>query len=232
MTDDYREWDAAYVLGALAPEERREYERHLETCAECRSRLAELAGIPGILGAVTPEEAVALSADEEPEAHEEAPASLVRSLATSMRVRRRRLRRRVVAGAAAAGLALAALGVGGGILLAPTISWEPGATTYAMESTVPDSVEARIAVTAKSWGTRFDWNCSYGDWADQGLSADYDLVVTDVDGRDTVVATWTAAGAKTGNLTASTSIPVDRIRSVEIRFPDSDQALAQADLGA
>lgn len=230
MTDDYRDWDAAYVLGALAPDERREYEQHLEGCAECRAQLAELAGMPGILAAVTPEEAVALATDDSSETHDEAPASLVRSLAASVRMRRRRLRRRVLAGTAAAGLALAALGVGAGILVAPSISWEPGARTYAMESTVPDSVEARIAVTAKSWGTRFDWNCSYGDWADAGVSADYDLVVTDVDGHDTVVATWTAAGAKTGNLAASTSIPVDRIRSVEIRFPDSDEALAQADL--
>ncbi|AXH35492.1 hypothetical protein DVJ78_08805 [Humibacter sp. BT305] len=232
MTDDYRDWDAAYVLGALAPDERREYERHLEGCAECRTQVAELAGMPGILGAVTPEEAVALVTDDSTGMRDEAPPSLVRSLATSVRVRRRRLRRRVVAGSVAAGLALAALGVGAGILLAPSIPWEPGATTYAMQSTVPDSVEARIAVTAKSWGTRFDWNCSYGTWADEGVSADYDLVVTDVDGHDTVVATWTAAGARTGNLTASTSIPVDRIRSVEIRFPDSDEALAEADLTA
>ena len=27
--DPYREWDAAYVLGALAPAERRDFEAHL-----------------------------------------------------------------------------------------------------------------------------------------------------------------------------------------------------------
>jgi anti-sigma factor RsiW len=27
--DKYREWDAAYVLGSLSTDERREYERHL-----------------------------------------------------------------------------------------------------------------------------------------------------------------------------------------------------------
>ena len=28
----FAEWDSAYVLGALSPAERREYEEHLETC--------------------------------------------------------------------------------------------------------------------------------------------------------------------------------------------------------
>lgn len=47
--DPYRDWDAAYVLGALAPAERRTYEEHLTTCDTCRAAVAELAGIPGLL---------------------------------------------------------------------------------------------------------------------------------------------------------------------------------------
>ncbi|WP_171905349.1 anti-sigma factor family protein, partial [Cellulosimicrobium cellulans] len=59
--DPYREWDAAYVLGALGPQDRREFERHLATCAACRDSVAGLAGMPGILGMLTPEHATALA---------------------------------------------------------------------------------------------------------------------------------------------------------------------------
>src|SRR5438874_8480896 len=40
----------SYVLGALAPAERSGYEQHIATCAECRNAVAELAGLPGLLG--------------------------------------------------------------------------------------------------------------------------------------------------------------------------------------
>ena len=46
--DQFRDWDAAYVLGALSPEDRRAYEEHLRTCDACRAALGELAGIPGL----------------------------------------------------------------------------------------------------------------------------------------------------------------------------------------
>ena len=47
--DKYREWDAAYVLGALSTDDRREYERHLAGCVSCTTAVAEFAGMPGLL---------------------------------------------------------------------------------------------------------------------------------------------------------------------------------------
>ena len=45
-----RQFDAGvYVLGALSPTERREFERHLEECAECRNDVIWLAGLRGLL---------------------------------------------------------------------------------------------------------------------------------------------------------------------------------------
>ncbi|WP_026075456.1 zf-HC2 domain-containing protein, partial [Cellulomonas massiliensis] len=58
--DPYREWDAAYVLGALDPDERRAFEQHLQGCPACTAAVAELAGLPGMLRAVAPEDARAL----------------------------------------------------------------------------------------------------------------------------------------------------------------------------
>ena len=42
------------MLGALAPAERADYERHLAGCAACRESVAELAVLPGLLGRLDP----------------------------------------------------------------------------------------------------------------------------------------------------------------------------------
>jgi AAA ATPase domain/Putative zinc-finger len=54
--DPFAMWDAAYVLGSLDPEERRQYEAHLSTCARCREAVAELTGMPALLALLDPEE--------------------------------------------------------------------------------------------------------------------------------------------------------------------------------
>src|SRR5674476_1672482 len=42
-TDEFTLYDAAYVLGALSPADRREFEDHLKGCAACASSPTELA---------------------------------------------------------------------------------------------------------------------------------------------------------------------------------------------
>ena len=56
----FADWDSAYVLGALSPADRREYEEHLETCEVCRRSVAELAPMPGLLARLPAERAEAL----------------------------------------------------------------------------------------------------------------------------------------------------------------------------
>ncbi|MEU0553378.1 zf-HC2 domain-containing protein [Dactylosporangium sp. NPDC006015] len=43
-----------YVLGALSPEERDTYERHLASCAECQAEVAEFGDLPELLGKLDP----------------------------------------------------------------------------------------------------------------------------------------------------------------------------------
>ena len=62
-TDEYRRWDAAYVLGSLVSSERHEFEERLSGCAGCRAAVAELAGLPSLLAALSPEEARVPRAD-------------------------------------------------------------------------------------------------------------------------------------------------------------------------
>lgn len=87
------------------------------------------------------------------------------------------------------------------------------------------SVSADIALASTSWGSRLDWECSYAKaWA--GGSGSYDLVVTDDDGAQTVVASWQAVGGKATGLSAATAIPASSIRSVSITVTGSTVPLA------
>lgn len=61
--DDYATWDAPYVLGALAPDQRLEYEAHLSECAECRLAITDLSGLPGLLSHVPGDVALSLIDD-------------------------------------------------------------------------------------------------------------------------------------------------------------------------
>ena len=97
-----------------------------------------------------------------------------------------------------------------------------------MRSDLDDGVTAQLAVTAKPYGTRFDWSCAYaGGGVGQGS---YDLVAIDDTGSRTVVATWGAGQTESRLLAATSSLPMDQIRSVQITPSDSDVVLASRDL--
>ncbi|MET8847327.1 zf-HC2 domain-containing protein [Amycolatopsis sp. NPDC004625] len=104
MSDPYRDWDAAYVLGALSPGERREYEGHLGSCVPCAAAVASFAGMPGILSVVPRETSVELLGPVSPRV------SLVPGLVRAVRASRRRGRARVAAAVAGAALAGAVAG--------------------------------------------------------------------------------------------------------------------------
>ncbi|GAA2244250.1 zf-HC2 domain-containing protein [Herbiconiux moechotypicola] len=233
----FREWDAAYVLGMLTPEERRRFEEHLDDCPSCQAAVAELAGMPSMLSLLTNEQAVALDADETPDARSQPGGDTVsvQHLARAARQRRTRVRWRTAALAVAAAVVVAVAGVAvGSIASAPP----PRGMELAMAQVEPGWLDADITVSEKGWGTRFDWNCSYrerpaygGEPAGQPeVGTTYDLVVTDRAGVETRVASWTASGAEAGNLSASTSIPTAEIRSVDIRVAGSERPLVRTEL--
>jgi hypothetical protein len=230
MTDDpFHDWDAAYVLGALDSDDRRAFEQHLATCAACSTAVAELAGMPGILGTLSADEGVALL---EPEPVDDSSDGVVTRLAVAARRRRRRVRRAV----AGAGLAAAVgLGVAGYVIgtadepSSPTAAAQD-ARFVAMTEVVPGTVTADLRVEKKDWGTRFDWDCSYRAGAYTGAPRRYELVVTDRSGDETTVASWTASKSDAGTLAASTSVPTSSIRRVEIRLRGSSEALTRTEL--
>ncbi|HEY5320056.1 MAG TPA: zf-HC2 domain-containing protein [Galbitalea sp.] len=234
--DGFRDWDAAYVLGALNADDRRAYERHLRTCAECTAAVAELAGLPGILGKLPADDAVALLTPASPTSptlpiddthlldRDHVP-GLVQRLAVATLRRRRRIRFGMIGAAVAV---VAVIAVGGIALTAPQASTAPA---VAMSSLGQDVITASLQVTKKAWGTRFDWSCSYqGGGLYSDASTSYDLVVTDKAGVQTTVATWSAAGPHASGLSASSRIATSDIRSVEIRVTGTTTPLLREKL--
>jgi hypothetical protein len=222
--DDIANWDAAYVLGALTPEERREYEDYLAANPQRAAALTEFSSLPSILDVLSPEEALALVSSDDA-ARVERPLDLMPSLARAAERRQRRSRRNFMVMVTATAAAFLAVGVivTAAVMGRPQPSTTP--TLQAMTSTGRPGVTAQLAVTEKKWGTRLDWQCQYTkDWSRNVGS--YDLVVTSVDGKQTTVASWRPEGTETSGLAAATVIPTSQIRSVDIRVAGTDSPLA------
>ncbi|MBO9555005.1 zf-HC2 domain-containing protein [Cellulomonas sp.] len=232
-TDDpYRDWDAAYVLGALSASDRRAFEEHLGTCDACRTAVGELAGIPALLRTVP--------ADEVPDvapAEDDAAVVELRSVAHAVHARRRR--RRVVLVGAAAALVVAG-GTAGALVDRAVSRPEPavaaGVTRLDLEPVGTADVTADLTLEAKGWGTRIDWSCTYPAGASgRGYGDDvggdgpvYELVLVDEDGTSTVVATWVAHSTQARGLGASSSIAKADIAEVQIRVSGADAPVASA----
>lgn len=184
--DHYAEWDAAYVLGALSPSDRRAYERHLAECDTCRSAVAELAGMPGLLGTLTPAHAEALVAEAPevsdgggstphapgPYAASSAPDPVVSLAGLAGAARRSRTRRRSLAAVAASALVVAGA-VGGSVLADDGLFGTPGGAGTPPSATVAGArtielrpvgdadMRAELVVTPTTWGTSLRWSCHY-----------------------------------------------------------------------
>lgn len=239
--DPFRDWDSAYILGMLSPEDRRTFERHLSGCLPCTSAVAELTGLPGILSALTTSEATALESapnDEHLRGEHHQP-DLVQKLASSANRRRRRDR----AGMVGLILGVAAVVAVGGIFVGtsitpatnlanPATTNDQSGTALAMTPVKPGVMTANLQVTTKPWGTRFDWNCDYlnADWTTSNGAPTYALVITDAGGNQTTVATWAAAGPGADGLVAITSLLTTDIKSVEIRTLGSITPLVRTEL--
>lgn len=185
----FREWDAAYLLGALTPGDRHAYEDHLASCPLCSAAVGELAGLPALLGTLSAADAMALlDADAEQGAEAvfagaadplavgsgvEAPDSapdLVPALLHRVR-RIRRIRRWSFAGAvvAAAAVAAAVALVLPGALAAPGAPGTPGASSTPVGGAVTVALRAPGAspgshppLTADVTLARRDWGTSVG----------------------------------------------------------------------
>ena len=235
--DEFATWDAAYVLGALAPTERRDFEAHLRECERCSEAVSELAGMSGILSRVPREQAFALLEEDAPAATADAlepqspnPDVLPALLHT---VRRRRVRARWLIGGLSA--VAAALLIGVAALVLPGVV-NPAATPQAavvMQQVEPSALTADLRLTPEPWGTRIDSTCRYAHvGAEEGTHAwTYAMVVTDRAGQQHTISTWTADEGTTALPVATTSVPLKDIATVDIRSAGDGTVLLRSTFG-
>ena len=218
--DRFARYDAAYLLGALEPEERQEYVEHLHTCAACRESVAGLAGLPGLLARVPPD---LLPGVGDPVV-DEPPATLLPALLAEVQGTSRRRRRLAVVGGvlaavAAAVVAVVALGalgvVGGATPSQPPVAATP---TVTMAPVVATPIRATAQLQPVAWGTRIVLRCSYSSTDRYGAAAgSYALVVRDRSGRVEQVATWNAVPGQESVVSAATAWSPADIAVLEIR---------------
>jgi hypothetical protein len=219
--------DAAYVLGALSPGERLEFERHLAGCDDCTRAVQELAGLPGLLGRVD------ASVLEHPPADQPVPPTLLPALAREV-ARGRRRRTWAAAALAAAVVAVAAVSVpvvvtqidhGEGTPPSATASrtGPSGIVTRPMAPVGDVPVQATLGLEQVAWGTRLLLTCTYEPQSteyDLPPTVDYTLFVRTREGRTEQVGSWRSVGGTTMHLAAATSADRAEIASVEVRTPE------------
>ncbi len=229
MSDDrYTDWDAAYVLGALSPAERHEFEQHLADCDACSKAVTSLAAMPGLLAALPADEAWALIDETDSEGRAAgasgstgwaAPVAPLPDILPRLAARARASRRRrfgIVVGGAAAAAAL----VAGAIVVPPLVSAPSPTTEVALAATVPSPLTATVDFTTESWGTSIRMDCGYAgphDAAGSESDRAYGLYVTDRRGATTKVATWTAGSGSDVVTTGSIATSLAQLSRVEVR---------------
>jgi Putative zinc-finger len=250
-SDPFEMDDAAYLLGALSPVERSQYEQHLQGCAACARSVAELAGLPGMLRRLPLD--VVESMDAAPGAaaspDEPVPSSLLAGALHRVELEERRERRlRTARWFTTAALGAAAVTVGFIAVLDPGDQAPPAAhvstptptpsatqpaqptTELPLEAAGDTSLSANVSLRSVAWGTKIQLLCAYPEEAVDPSADDtgYALVVNDTDGQSQQVATWNGLLGKEFTIDAATAVRADDIASLEVRSQDGTTLLSTA----
>jgi Putative zinc-finger len=245
IPDKFAQWDAAYVLGALSPAERREFEEHLASCPACQAAVSELAALPGLLAQISPADAAMLSlADdgagyaESPELSAAGPAdvidqgpppSLLPKMIKTVRTRRRRIVAAVAGIAAAVLLVVGGIAVGTGLL--PLRPDDP--QRVAFTPVVPSGITAVADVIPVQDGTQIKVECVYAEVNDPrpgGGRENYSIFVVDRAGHASEIKEWPATPNKQMRPSGTTPLRASQIADLEIRESDTDEVLLRAPL--
>jgi hypothetical protein len=232
-SDEYVLWDAAYVFGSLSDADRREYEAHLRNCPSCRQSVDELSGMPALLGHLTADEVAAIDDRASETLPPLRPPTLTPLVA---KVSRRRRVARVATWATAAAAAVMVFGVLVGVQFhwgAPASVPRTAASALTMTPVAPTELTATVTMTGHDWGTQIEMNCTYP--VEVGTSAPHGdephgklaMVVVGRDGSHDRLATWMAVAGVRATPVGSTSMPIDRIGTVEIVSADTGNVLLQ-----
>ncbi|MEO3875651.1 anti-sigma factor [Nonomuraea sp. B12E4] len=184
MTEVHHEDVAAYALGLLSEDERRAFERHLDTCASCAAEVGTFVAMGELIKTVHPDDLLPNAPDSQVES------LLVRRAAAERR--RRRLHRTFMSAAAsvvvAAGVFLGINSITGDpnpdSIHSPARALLLTGRTYALSDTTT-GVSGVVGLEDKGWGTHVALEL-------KGVKGPLQcrLMAFGDDGRSEVVASW------------------------------------------
>lgn len=243
--DPFTSYDAAYVLGALSPQDRSDYEAHLPECERCARAVRELAGMPGLLGLLGHPTAGrpaagAHSPGAQPDSQgpgaqpdgqgpgdgpgtgsgawpvrQPPPATLLPALLAGVAAARRRQRRRTAL--LTAGLALTACLALLLVLLAPGDDPAGEDGTSPVPIAMTSLVEYPVEATVRLDETEQGTQVDMDCSYGTDESAEYVLVAVTRDGEDRELATWVTAPDYTVSISVGTTLRRTDITALEVR---------------
>jgi hypothetical protein len=229
VPDRYSTWDAAYVLGSLSPAERREFEEHLAGCSACQAAVSELAGLPGLLAQVPPEDAAVLAVAPTETIDDGPPPGMLAAVRSRQAGRRRRMVGMLAGSAAAVVLVLAGIAYALGLPpLGPT-----GPQHLAFATVTPSGMTAVVDLIPVADGTEVAVQCAYGESNEPEPGGGYEMYrvyVVDRSGHESMVKEWPAKPNRTMRPTGHTDLKIRQIEKVEIRASDTDETVLRATL--
>jgi putative zinc finger protein len=222
MTEHDRSQLGAYALGALEPDEVREVDEHLATCAECRTEVAELEEMKYFLGEVPPEAFL----DGPPEGGElllqrtlrEVRQAAVEPAPVQTPPARKKSRVWLLAAAA---VVVVAGALGGGVALGrQSVDQTAEDTPVAGSKQVTSSDVATGTTMATTVEPRAGWSWVQVQIKGLKAGAECQMVVTDKSGKTWIAGSWvvSAKAAKEGSMFGGgVLVPLNQVQSVEIR---------------
>jgi hypothetical protein len=199
--------DAAYLLGGLDQAEQARFERHLLSCPTCQDAVADLSGLPGLLGTV--------SANDLDEPEPQPPSLLPGLLARVDAERRRRFRWSAVAGFAAACVLVLLVGFG---VHTWTDSQQP--RPLAMSAVGPNTggIYATVRLTGSSAEPRIELDCGYrtGSSYPSASEPTYRMVAFNKLGQMRDLGSWTPQAGEDVRLWRDSPWPRQALTRIEI----------------
>lgn len=212
--DRFRDLTAAYVLGALGPDERAELLYHLETCERCQADVVDFAPLPALLGAVDLDDLV-----EPPEPHlADAVVADARSELQRLHASRRRWRTAATILATAAAVVVA-LGVAA-LLLDLDDSTQDELDRIELAFDADGDTSGDLIVDERGWGTYV--HVSLDGLPERRL---YRLWAVDQSGTWYEAGSWLATPDNSATLGGSTHLRLAEIALLVVTSDDPDDEL-------
>lgn len=199
---ELREALGAYILGGLEPSERHAVEAHLQTCAECREEVADLAALPPLLGRLRPEEATGGLTSS--------PVDALDGVLAAIAAERRRLKASMWGWRAATAAAALAL-------LFVWRPWVQAPVEDALQSRAEPVVAAAAATSGVADAYAWEWGTTVQlDLADLPTREGYVVWAVSDDGRRQQAGAWGPTSAGGAKVRGASAIQRDDLQRVEV----------------